>query len=117
MLYPIVILLREAGIYGTLWGLIIVHTIFGMPILTLLFRNYFSSIPEELFKAARRMGRVLSIYFRIITLADVAADLRGGADPAGDGDLERLPLRGRLHQARPAPDDGSAEQHRQLGRG
>lgn len=67
MLYPIVILLREAGIYGTLWGLIIVHTIFGMPILTLLFRNYFSSIPEELFKAARVDGAGFwGIYFRIM---------------------------------------------------
>lgn len=67
MLYPLVILLREAGIYGTLWGLIIVHTIFGMPILTLLFRNYFSSIPEELFKAARVDGAGFwGIYFRIM---------------------------------------------------
>jgi glucose/mannose transport system permease protein len=56
MLYPIVILLRELHIYGTLYGLILVHTIFGMPILTLLFRNYFSSLPEELFKAARVDG-------------------------------------------------------------
>jgi len=37
MLYPIVIMLREIGLYGTLTGLVIVHTIFGMPILTLLF--------------------------------------------------------------------------------
>jgi glucose/mannose transport system permease protein len=67
MLYPIVILLREAGIYGTLWGLIIVHSIFGMPILTLLFRNYFSSIPEELFKAARVDGAGFwGIYFQIM---------------------------------------------------
>lgn len=55
MLYPIVILLREMGLYGSLWGLVIVHTIFGMPILTLLFRNYFSTIPEELFKARGSM--------------------------------------------------------------
>jgi glucose/mannose transport system permease protein len=67
MLYPIVILLREMGIYGTLWGLILVHTIFGMPILTLLFRNYFSSIPEELFKAARVDGAGFwTIYFKIM---------------------------------------------------
>ena len=67
MLYPIVILLREMGIYGTLWGLVLVHTIFGMPILTLLFRNYFSSIPEELFKAARVDGAGFwGIYFRIM---------------------------------------------------
>ncbi len=56
MIYPIVIVLRELGIYGTLTGLIIVHTIFGMPILTLLFRNYFAGLPEELFKAARIDG-------------------------------------------------------------
>tara|TARA_R110002012_G_scaffold320380_2_gene543753 strand:+ start:10923 stop:11867 length:945 start_codon:yes stop_codon:yes gene_type:complete len=67
MLYPIVILLRELGIYGTLWGLILVHTIFGMPILTLLFRNYFTSVPEELFKAARVDGAGFwGIYFKIM---------------------------------------------------
>lgn len=56
MLYPIVIMLREIGLYGSLGGLILVHTVFGMPILTLLFRNYFTSLPEELFKAARVDG-------------------------------------------------------------
>ena len=67
MIYPIVIMLREMGIYGTLTGLVIVHTIFGMPILTLLFRNYFSSLPEELFKAARVDGAGFwSILFRVM---------------------------------------------------
>lgn len=67
MLYPIVILLREVGLFGSLWGLVLVHTIFGMPILTLLFRNYFSSLPEELFKAARVDGAGFwGIYFRIM---------------------------------------------------
>lgn len=56
MIYPIVIILREIGLYGSLSGLVIVHSIFGMPILTLLFRNYFSSMPEELFRAARVDG-------------------------------------------------------------
>ncbi len=67
MIYPIVIVLRELGIYGTLTGLIIVHTIFGMPILTLLFRNYFAGLPEELFKAARIDGAGFwAIYLRIM---------------------------------------------------
>jgi glucose/mannose transport system permease protein len=67
MLYPIVIILREMGVYGTLTGLVIVHTIFGMPINTLLFRNYFASVPEELFKAARVDGAGFwGIYFRIM---------------------------------------------------
>ncbi len=67
MIYPIVIMLREIGLYGSLTGLIIVHSIFGMPILTLLFRNYFASLPEELFKAARVDGAGFwGIYFRIM---------------------------------------------------
>jgi len=67
MLYPIVIMLREIGLYGSLGGLVLVHTIFGMPILTLLFRNYFTSLPEELFKAARVDGAGFwGIYFRIM---------------------------------------------------
>jgi len=67
MLYPIVILLREIGLMGSIGGLVLVHTIFGMPILTLLFRNYFASIPEELFKAARVDGAGFwRIYFQIM---------------------------------------------------
>ena len=79
MIYPIVILLRESGdilssitgtkirLMGSIWGLVIVHTIFGMPILTLLFRNYFASVPEELFKAARVDGAGFwQIYFQIM---------------------------------------------------
>lgn len=79
MIYPIVILLREMGqgisavtgtdfrLMGSLWGLVIVHSIFGMPILTLLFRNYFTSLPDELFKAARVDGAGFwGIYFRIM---------------------------------------------------
>lgn len=67
MIYPIVIILREIGLYGSLTGLVLVHSIFGMPILTLLFRNYFTSMPEELFKAARVDGAGFwGIYFRIM---------------------------------------------------
>ncbi|MCQ2006368.1 carbohydrate ABC transporter permease [Rhizobium sp. NRK18] len=67
MIYPLVIILREMGIYGTLTGLVIVHTIFGMPIMTLLFRNYFTSLPEELFKAARVDGAGFwQIYLKIM---------------------------------------------------
>ena len=67
MIYPLVILLRDLGLYTKLPGLILIHTIFGMPILTLLFRNYFTTIPEELFKAAIVDGaRFWGIYFRVM---------------------------------------------------
>ena len=56
MLYPMVLLTRNMGIYSTLQAVIFVHTVFGLPILTLLFRNYFASLPSELFRAARVDG-------------------------------------------------------------
>ena len=67
MLYPLVIITRNLGIFGTLTGVIVIHTIFGMPILTLLFRNYFASLPAELFKAARVDGAGFwRIFFQIM---------------------------------------------------
>jgi len=56
LVYPIIFGLSRVGLFGTLPGIIIVHSIFGMPILTLLFRNFFGSLPVELFKAARVDG-------------------------------------------------------------
>jgi glucose/mannose transport system permease protein len=66
-LFPLVRLTSMMGIYSTIWAVILVHTIFGMPILTLLFRNYFASLPVELFKAARVDGAGFwGIFFRIM---------------------------------------------------
>ena len=66
-LYPLVIITREMGIYSTLYTVIFTHTVFGLPILTLLFRNYFGSLPEELFKAARVDGAdYWRIFFQIM---------------------------------------------------
>lgn len=66
MLYPLVIITRELGIYSTLPAVVLVHTIFGLPLLTLLFRNYFASLPQELFKAARVDGAgYWQIFFQV----------------------------------------------------
>ncbi|GGZ06875.1 carbohydrate ABC transporter permease [Pseudoduganella plicata] len=56
MLYPLVRALAAVDLYSTLPGIVLVHVIFGMPMMTLLFRNYYASLPEELFKAARVDG-------------------------------------------------------------
>ena len=67
VIYPLIIGLRNVGLFGTLPGIIIVHTIFGMPILTLLFRKFFASLPQELFKAARVDGAGFwQIFFQIM---------------------------------------------------
>jgi glucose/mannose transport system permease protein len=66
MIYPLVMITRWLGIFSTLPAVVLVHTIFGLPILTLLFRNYFASLPQELFKAARVDGAgYWSIFFRV----------------------------------------------------
>jgi glucose/mannose transport system permease protein len=66
-LFPLVLLTSKMGIYSTLYAVIMVHTIFGMPVLTLLFRNYFASLPPELFKAARVDGAGFwGVFFRIM---------------------------------------------------
>jgi glucose/mannose transport system permease protein len=56
MIYPLVMITKWLGIFSTLPAVVLVHTVFGLPILTLLFRNYFASLPPELFKAARVDG-------------------------------------------------------------
>jgi glucose/mannose transport system permease protein len=56
MIYPLVAWFRLGGFYNTYWAILLVHCIFGMPVLTLLFRNYYIAVPAELFKAARIDG-------------------------------------------------------------
>jgi glucose/mannose transport system permease protein len=67
VIYPMIIGLASVGLFATLPGIVIVHTVFGMPILTLLYRNFFASLPIELFKAARVDGAGFwGILFRIM---------------------------------------------------
>jgi glucose/mannose transport system permease protein len=67
VLIPLVITMREIGLYGGLPGLALVHIIYGLPITTLIFRNYYASIPNELIEAARVDGAgMLGTYLRVI---------------------------------------------------
>lgn len=56
MIYPLVKILAAAGLFGTLAGIVCVHVVFSMPVMTLLFRNHYAALPQELFKAARIDG-------------------------------------------------------------
>jgi len=56
MIYPLVKMLAAVSLYSSLPGIVLVHLIFSMPVMTLLFRNYYAGIPAELFKAARIDG-------------------------------------------------------------
>jgi glucose/mannose transport system permease protein len=66
-LYPLVRIFSLTGIYNSLTCIVLVHVIFGLPTMTLLFRNYYAGLPIELFKAARiDGGGFWSIFFRVI---------------------------------------------------
>lgn len=67
-LYPLVRLFALAGIYNSLLCIVIVHTIFGLPLMTLLFRNFYAGLPIELFKAARVDGGGFWTIFLMIIL-------------------------------------------------
>lgn len=55
-IYPWVKMVAAMGMFGSTPGLIFVHTVFGLPVLTLLFRQFFVSLPCEIFLASRLDG-------------------------------------------------------------
>ncbi len=63
ILIPLVQVLSKSGLYGTIPGLIFVHVVYGIPITTLIFRNYYATVPTELVEAAKIDGAgILGIY-------------------------------------------------------
>ncbi len=56
VLIPLVEFMSRIGLAGSTWGLVLVHVIYGIPITTLIFRNYFATIPETLIEAAKVDG-------------------------------------------------------------
>ena len=56
MVYPLVRVLATVHLFSSLPGIVLIHTIFCMPVMTLLFRNYYAALPHELFQAARVDG-------------------------------------------------------------
>ena len=60
--------------YGTFGGLILVHVVYGIPITTLIFRNYYTGIPNELVEAGKMDGTgFFDIYRHILFPLSVPA--------------------------------------------
>jgi glucose/mannose transport system permease protein len=68
ILLPMVRFLQIIRLYGTIPGLILVHVVYGLPITTLMFRNYFAGVPTELVEAACVDGAGLMTTFTRIML-------------------------------------------------
>jgi glucose/mannose transport system permease protein len=68
ILIPLVKFMQSIKLYGDLPGLILVHVIYGIPITTLIFRNYYASIGTEVLEAGRIDGASLMGLYRWIML-------------------------------------------------
>jgi ABC-type Fe3+ transport system permease subunit len=89
VMIPLAGLLTNMELSGSVSGLVLAHVVYGIPICTLIFRNYYVTIPTELIEAA-----------------DLAVHLS----------VERLPVRDLPGRAEELAGHRDAQQHRGLGR-
>jgi len=56
ILIPLAVFMKNIGLAGSMWGLILAHVIYGIPITTLTFYGYYMTVPKEMVEAARIDG-------------------------------------------------------------
>ncbi|QDP41296.1 carbohydrate ABC transporter permease [Radiobacillus deserti] len=67
ILIPLIQFLRNIELYNTIPGLILTHVVYGLPITTLMFRNFYANIPDTMIEAAKMDGaNFLGIFRHII---------------------------------------------------
>ncbi|MET0904830.1 MAG: carbohydrate ABC transporter permease, partial [Tardiphaga sp.] len=67
IMIPLIILVSKSGFFGTYFAVAVVHTILLLPLLTLIFRNFYKDIPPELMSAAMMdSGSFLRVFVEII---------------------------------------------------
>ena len=67
ILIPLVEFMNDIGIFNTLAGLIMVHVVYGLPITTLVFRNYYMEVPDEMLEAGAIDGAgFFGLYWHIV---------------------------------------------------
>ncbi|KOU70994.1 sugar ABC transporter permease [Streptomyces sp. MMG1533] len=66
-LIPIAELFGKLGLFGSIFGVVLFHTGFGLPFAVFLLRNFFAEIPRELLEAARLDGAgELRLFTRVV---------------------------------------------------
>lgn len=74
IMIPLVEFMRNINLYGGLPGLVLAHVIYGIPITTLTFRNYYATIPKELVEASKIDGAgMMGIYWYILLPISIPA--------------------------------------------
>ncbi|MDQ0914634.1 carbohydrate ABC transporter permease [Paenibacillus sp. V4I5] len=68
ILIPLIQFLQSIKLYNTIPGLILVHIVYGLPICTLMFRNFYVGIPMEVLESAKIDGTGFFGIYRYIMI-------------------------------------------------
>lgn len=67
ILIPLTKTMGALGLYDNIWGVVLVHSIFGMPMCTVMMRGYYQDVPDALVRQAMIDGNgVWAIYRKIV---------------------------------------------------
>jgi len=67
IIIPIFIIMRQTGLLGSLWSLIVVYSVLGIPMGVLVMTGFFRALPKDLEEAARIDGASeFEIFWRIM---------------------------------------------------
>lgn len=67
VLIPLFQFVKSLGLYGSIWALVLAHVVYGIPITTLIFRNFYADVPDALIEAATIDGAGFwAIYGKVI---------------------------------------------------
>ncbi len=101
IMLPLFVILRQIGLLGTLPGLIVAYSVFGVPLGVLILVGFFATLPRDLEDAARIDGaNAFPGLLRRHATAH-AAGAGGGGHPERRLDVERL-----LHRPDPVDQTG-----------
>ena len=67
VILPMAQVLGKIGLANTIWGVILVHIIYGLAFTTLFYRNFFVTVPNDLVNAAKIDGAgFFAIFWKIL---------------------------------------------------
>jgi multiple sugar transport system permease protein len=77
LMIPVRDLVVATGLYDTIWALVLFHTAFQTGFATLFLRNFITSLPAELFEAARLEGASEMEILRLVVVPLIRPALAG----------------------------------------
>lgn len=68
ILIPLLQTINSLDLYDNVWGLVLVHSVFGMPMCTVMMRGYYADVPDALIRQAMIDGNGMWQIYRKIVL-------------------------------------------------